>query len=128
MSTRQHWQGGSCREVQGRTPAMNGYGKSDRSVLPGKPANKVGNSAAEQVEGRDLTKGNPRQLNTSRAQSRVSVQSALERIRQAAVKDKELRFTSLMHHIYNPDTLRAAYLSLKKAAAAGVVTLICAPC
>jgi group II intron reverse transcriptase/maturase len=48
------------------------------------------------------------------------VQSALERVRQAASKDKELRFTSLLHHIYNPDMLRVAYFSLKKAAAAGV--------
>jgi retron-type reverse transcriptase len=31
-----------------------------------------------------------------------------------------LRFTALLHHIYNLETLRWAYLSLKREAAAGV--------
>jgi group II intron reverse transcriptase/maturase len=48
------------------------------------------------------------------------VPSALERIRQAARKDRKTRFTALLHHIYDPDTLRAAYFSLKKEAAPGV--------
>jgi len=48
------------------------------------------------------------------------VQSALWRVRQAAKKDKKMRFTSLMHHIYNPEMLREAFLKLKRDAAAGV--------
>src|SRR5882757_8351364 len=36
--------------------------------------------------------------------------------RQAAGKDRKLRFTALLHHIYNLDTLRMAYFSLKKEA------------
>ena len=44
----------------------------------------------------------------------------MERVRQAASKDKKLRFTALLHHIYNPETLRKAYFSLKKEAAPGV--------
>jgi group II intron reverse transcriptase/maturase len=48
------------------------------------------------------------------------VQSALSRIRQAAVKDKQAKFTSLMHHIYNLSTLREAYFALKRDAAPGV--------
>src|SRR5436309_7983334 len=40
--------------------------------------------------------------------------------RQAAKKDKKLRFTALPHHIYNLETLRMAYFSLKKEAAPGV--------
>jgi group II intron reverse transcriptase/maturase len=48
------------------------------------------------------------------------VQQALGRVRQAAQKDKGLRFTALLHHIYNPDTLREAYFGLKRDAAAGV--------
>jgi len=31
-----------------------------------------------------------------------------------------LRFTALLHHIYNPETLRTAYFSLKKEASPGV--------
>jgi len=46
--------------------------------------------------------------------------SALQRIRQAARRDKQLRFTALLHHIYNPATLREAYYSLKRDAAPGV--------
>ena len=43
-----------------------------------------------------------------------------ERVRQAAAKDKKLRFTALLHHIYNLETLRMAYFWLKKEAAPGV--------
>jgi retron-type reverse transcriptase len=35
-------------------------------------------------------------------------------------KDKKLRFTALLHHIYNLETLRMAYFRLKKEAAPGV--------
>jgi group II intron reverse transcriptase/maturase len=37
-----------------------------------------------------------------------------------ARKDRELRFTALLHHIDNPDTLRKAYFRLKREAAPGV--------
>jgi group II intron reverse transcriptase/maturase len=46
--------------------------------------------------------------------------SALERIRQAACRDKQLRFTALWHHITDVERLRRAYLSLKRDAAPGV--------
>jgi len=48
------------------------------------------------------------------------VQQALGRVRRAAQKDKGLRFTALLHHVYNLDALREAYFSLKRDAAAGV--------
>jgi len=41
---------------------------------------------AEGVEGRGLAKGNPRQQDAPRTPSREGVHSALERVRQAAVK------------------------------------------
>jgi group II intron reverse transcriptase/maturase len=72
------------------------------------------------MEGRGLTKGNPQQQNAFRTQSRSNAPSALERIRQAASKDKEMRFTALLHHIYAPEALRTAYLFLKREAAPGV--------
>jgi RNA-directed DNA polymerase len=63
----------------------------------------------------------------SRTQPRVQtyvapddLQHALERIRQAACRDKELRFTSLWHHVYNTDQLRKAFFKLKRKASAGV--------
>jgi group II intron reverse transcriptase/maturase len=72
------------------------------------------------MKGRGLTKGNLPQQNASRIQSRNDAPSAVERVRQAARKDKRLRFTALLHHIYNLETLRRAYVSLKKEAAPGV--------
>jgi retron-type reverse transcriptase len=44
----------------------------------------------------------------------------LERIRQAASRDRTLQFTTLWHHVYNPDRLREAYFGLKRNAAPGV--------
>jgi group II intron reverse transcriptase/maturase len=82
--------------------------------------NKAGQPAAEGMEGRGLTKGNPQQQNASRTLCRSNAPSALERVRQAASKDKEMRFTALFHHIYAPEALRTAYLSLKREAAPGV--------
>src|SRR6202007_460386 len=99
---------------------MNEHGKSDRPVVPAKSPNKAGQPAAEGMEGSGLTKGNLPQKNASRTPSRTDAPSALERVRQAASKDKETRFTALMHHIYTPETLRKAYFSLKKEAAPGV--------
>jgi len=46
--------------------------------------------------------------------------NATERIRQAASRDKRLRFTTLWHHVYNIEHLRKAYLGLKRNAAPGV--------
>lgn len=99
---------------------MNDHGKSDRPTVPAKSPNNVGRPTAEEMEGRGLAKGNLRQQNASRTPSRPDVHNALERVRQAARKDKKVRFTALLHHIYTLDTLRAAYFSLKKEAAPGV--------
>jgi RNA-directed DNA polymerase len=101
---------------------MNERGKSDRPVVPGKPANKGGGQtpSAERVEGRGLAKGNPNQQNGSRTQCRTDPPSELERVRQAARRDKGLRFTTLWHHVYDIGRLRKAYRELKREAAPGV--------
>src|SRR6202158_375006 len=98
----------------------NGLGKSDRPTVPEKSPNNAGQPAAEGLEGRGLAKGNLQQQNASRTPSREDAPSALERVRQAAGKDKKLRFTALLHHIYTLETLRMAYFRLKKEAAPGV--------
>src|SRR6266700_222099 len=97
-----------------------GPGKSDRPAVPEKSPNNAGQPVAEGMEGRGLAKGNLPQQNASRTPSRKDAPSALERVRQAARKDKKLRFTALLHHIYNLETLRMAYYRLKKEAAPGV--------
>src|SRR3989441_11587128 len=81
--------------------------------------NKAGQPVAEGMKGSGLAKGNLPQQNASRTPSRKDAPSALERVRQAAGKDKKLRFTALLHHIYHLETLRMAYFSMKKEAAPG---------
>jgi len=63
--------GGTHREGQGRTPMMNEQRKSDRLVVPTKPPNKAGGTAAEVVEGRSLAKEKAGEQNTPRTQSRT---------------------------------------------------------
>ena len=99
---------------------MNGHGKSDRPVVPMKSPNNAGQPVAEEMEGRGLAKGNLQQQNAPRTLSRQGAPSALERVRQAASRDRKMRFTTLLHHINDLQTLRVAYLSLKRDAAAGV--------
>lgn len=99
---------------------MNEHGKSDKPVVPTKFPNNISAPMAEGMEGRGLTKGNLSQQNTNRAQDRRDVSSALERVRQAARRDGKLRFTTLMHHIYNPATLCESFEGLKKKASPGV--------
>lgn len=99
---------------------MNGRGKSDRSVVPGKSPNKAEGSAAEAMEGRGRAKGNSVEQNASRTQRRVDASSALDRIRQAARRDGRQRFTALLHHVYDIDRLRASYFATRRDAAAGV--------
>jgi RNA-directed DNA polymerase len=98
----------------------NRRGKSDSSIEPAKSPNSAEGPAAEAREGRELAKGNSPECNALRTQGRESTPSALERVRQAARKDRKQRFTTLLHHIYDVERLRAAYLSVKKDAAAGV--------
>ena len=99
---------------------MNERRKSDGPVVPLKSPNNAGQPAAEVIEGRGSAKGNPPQQNAPRTQSREGAPSALERVRLAAARDRRMRFTALLHHIYDLHTLRTAYLALKREAAAGV--------
>jgi group II intron reverse transcriptase/maturase len=116
------WQGGPRRESYGNKAAMNGRRKSDWPIVPEKPANKAGGapSAAEQVEGRGQAKGNSGERNSGRTQSREELSQALDRVRQAARRDKRLQFTALWHHVYEVERLRTHYFAMKRASAAGI--------
>src|SRR6266516_4700132 len=99
---------------------MNDRRESDSCVVPAKPANKAGVPAAELVEGRRLDEGNTGQQNALRTQSREGcASSALDRVRRVASKDRDARFTALLHHV-SVERLRAAYRALSPRAAAGV--------
>ena len=99
---------------------MHGHGKSDSSIVLTKPPNEAGPEAKEAVEERGLAEGKTLERNRFRTQSRQILSSALERIRQAARRDKRQRFTALLHHGYDVERLRAAYFGLKREAAAGI--------
>ena len=99
---------------------MNEHRKSDSPVVPMKSPNNTAQPVAEEAEGRGLAKGNLSQQNAPRTQRRASAPSALERVRLAAARDRKMRFTALLHHVYDLPTLRAAYFSLKREAAAGM--------
>ena len=110
-----------------------GHEKSDSVIVAAKPTNNaeqpaaerfvVEPTAAEPVEQRAETKGNASQQSTRRAQSRVSVSQALERIRKVARERKEEKFTALLHHI-SVELLETAFFELKEDAAPGVDRLM----
>jgi group II intron reverse transcriptase/maturase len=72
------------------------------------------------MEGRELAKGNAVEPDARRTLGRERATSGLERVRQAARKDKKQQFTALLHHVYDLERLRAAYRTLGRDAAAGV--------
>ncbi len=110
---------GDSGKAQCHTPEPRAVEKSDALILPGKPSNK-GNQPAERVEGRSAAKGNAEQASASRTQSRTSCASTgLEGVRQAARRNRRLRFTALLHHV-TPQLLMDSFYSLQRNAAAGV--------
>src|ERR1700752_2527677 len=98
---------------------MHASEKSDSVIVAVKSPNNAGPPAAEAVEPRAGAKGNADQQSTHRTQSRKRVTQALRRVRQAARHRKKEPFTALLHHL-NVDTLRTAFLALKRKAAPGV--------
>jgi RNA-directed DNA polymerase len=99
---------------------MYDHGKSDSSVVPTNSPNKAVESAAEAREGSGLAEGNSPDSHGDRTLSRMSTPDGIERVRQAAKRDRKQRFTALLHHVYDTDRLRAAYSAVKRDAAAGI--------
>lgn len=101
---------------------MYGDEMADKPVVPAKSPNKAkGNpTVAEGMEERSLTKENPREQNRPRTQGRNSLPSALERIHQAARRDRKMRFTALFHHVYDVELLQRAFEELNPEATPGI--------
>jgi group II intron reverse transcriptase/maturase len=99
---------------------MHDRAKSDSSGVPVKSPNKAGPPAAEAREGSGLAKGNSPDSHGDRTLGRMQTPDGLERVRQVARKERKQRFTALLHHVYDVDRLRAAYLAVKRDAAAGI--------
>jgi RNA-directed DNA polymerase len=98
---------------------MNDRGKSDRPVVPASPPNKAAEAVAEAGEGRGLPKGNTASETRAGRSAGQGASSDLDRVRQVARKDKDVRFTALLHHV-SVDRLREAYRAISPIAAAGV--------
>jgi len=71
------------------------------------------------VEGRGSPKGNAASETRPGRRAGQGVPSDLGRVRRVARKDKDVRFTALLHHV-DVDRLRAAYFALRPKAAPGV--------
>ncbi len=99
--------------------SMHVVGESDSREVPTKCPNKGGKPLAEGMEGRRLTKENTEQTTASQTQSWINAKKRLRGVREAAKKDRRLRFTALLHHVSIPLLLDSFY-SLKRAAAPGV--------
>jgi RNA-directed DNA polymerase len=98
---------------------MDERGKSDGPVVPAKLPNKAACAAAEVVEERGPAKGNTASSTHPGRSAGHGAPSGLERVREVARRDKEARFTALLHHV-TVDRLRAAYRAIRPQAAAGV--------
>jgi RNA-directed DNA polymerase len=96
---------------------MHERGKSDGCVVPVTPSNKA--SAAEVGEERQPAKGNTASKTRPGHSAGSDVSSALDRVRQVAKRDRNARFTALLHHV-SIGRLRAAYWAIRPQAAPGV--------
>ena len=98
---------------------MHVAGESDGRVVPTKGPNSEGQPSGEGREGRRPTKENTGPSAATRTPSRTSASRGLVGVREAARKDRKVRFTALLHHV-TVNLLRASYYELKKQAAPGV--------
>ncbi len=98
---------------------MHEDGQSDGPVVPEKRPNNALGGAAEAVEERGPAKENADSQTRPGRSAGQGVSSGLDRVRQAAQKDREARFTALLHHV-DVDRLRVAYRALNPKAATGV--------
>ena len=98
---------------------MNEGGKSDSPVVPAKPPNNAASAAAEVVEERGLAEGNTTSKTRPGHGAGPDAPSALDRVREVARRDKEARFTALLHHV-DFARLWVAYEAIRPQAAPGV--------
>jgi len=83
---------------------MHGDGKSDTSKYPRSRRTTPGDRLRG-VEGREVAKGTRLRV-THAGHRRMDARSSLERVRDAARRDKKMRFTALLHHVYAIGRLR----------------------
>src|SRR6266852_667413 len=98
---------------------MHERGKSDGPVVPAKPLNKAAGAVAEAVEERGPAEENTASTTHPGRSAGQGAPSGLDRVREVARRDKEARFTALLHHV-SLSRLRWAYWAIRPKAAPGV--------
>lgn len=94
--------------------------KSDRFIVPSMPPKEPPLPAVTRcAEGRDRLGGILRGLARVRTQCRAALPPNLARVNEAARRDKQTRFTALLHHV-NVESLERAFRRMKRSASAGV--------
>lgn len=88
--------------------------RTNKGVQP-----EYGQPPAEFMERRPPAKGNPGQTTMTGTQRPDVASSGLDRVREAAKRDKELRFTNLLHHV-TVEWLESAYRRLNPKAVSGI--------
>src|SRR5216684_1372563 len=78
---------------------MHERGKSDGPVVPAKPLNKAAGAVAEAVEERGPAEENTASTTHPGRSAGQGAPSGLDRVREVARRDKEARFTALLHHV-----------------------------
>jgi RNA-directed DNA polymerase len=111
--------GRDAQGTRGGTPEMYERGKSDGPVVPANLPNKAAGAVAEVGEERGSAKGNTASKTPPGRSAGPGASSALERVREVARRDKDARFTALLHHV-DLVRLRKAYWAIRPQAAPGV--------
>ncbi len=111
--------GRDAQGTPGGTPEMHERGKSDGPVVPANLPNNAAGAVAEAGEGRGSAKGNTASKTPPGRSAGPGASSALERVREVARRDKDARFTALLHHV-DLVRLRKAYWAIRPQAAPGV--------
>jgi RNA-directed DNA polymerase len=116
--------GGPIGSIERSTMGTSRKGQPERGVEPRSGVGPIhttneASEGNEEVEGRDRPGGSPLECAKVRTQSRVVLPPHLERVNEAARRDRQARFTALLHHV-DVQALERAFRRLKRRAAAGV--------
>jgi RNA-directed DNA polymerase len=116
--------GGPVGSIERSTMGTLSKGQPERGVEPRSGVGPVhttdeASEGNEEVEGRDRPGGSLHESAKVRTQSRGVLPPHLKRVNEAARRDSQARFTSLLHHV-DVQALERAFWRLKRRAAAGV--------
>lgn len=110
---------GGAAKAKSHKAAIDAGEESDTFIVPAKLSNNRTQVMTEMMEGRDVAKVNADESPAPRTQSRKGGSTGLEGVREAARRDRGLRFTALLHHV-TPQLLTQSYNALSRTAAVGV--------